>query len=390
MNVNQKPSVFLTTLWNVAATSAVVTLLAAIFVFSQTPEFRAESAFESPQGNVEADLVLIRSATFLTQVVEASGIDAGEAILRAPRRFSLSWLRNAEVTPSQAQHVARLQQQLEVDKDPASGWILVSLESAFPDTAARLVNLIAETYLATNATMEPSLANSLTEAEQALHAYMLEHPEALTATETIAALEALRLRHHQEHALISQRRELAEAQLLQLEKLASGVAVDVAGIEPYPGIRDAYKRAQDLRVKIAEHSTRYGNQHAKMIALNAERKAADALLQSHIQTSLVGLRRDLETYSVELADLESENQQIESRVATLQGYFLELQTHRNAQAHARRTYQSGRAPVLDQRFRAAAIPAEPFSPQPWITLPLVFTLTLVILICLTFLRQKLQ
>ncbi|MEE8234184.1 MAG: hypothetical protein V3R41_05855, partial [Gammaproteobacteria bacterium] len=278
--------------WDIFATSTVVTFLASIFVFGQTPVYRATATVVANGEQIQADILYLGSADLIQKIVDRGEIDFPRQISDpAAQGFGfMSWIPGHADKPYTARSarqddggfaaeyiVSRLQENLTVAKGEKSMWIDISFDSPDQQLAANVANLVARTYLGLDdpKDIERTLALSreLELAEKELLDYISEKPGAESSAHHLLSLESEL--EGLENELTSQRIEMSEQKIIltRLKPLRIEnpdlMAEDAVMIQD-PNLSKARQKKEELAIRWKEMATRYGSQHLKMIALNAE------------------------------------------------------------------------------------------------------------------------
>ncbi len=307
--MNSIASVF----WNALLTATVVTLLAGLFVAAMPPVYRATAIIK---GDSDA-MLKIQSGDLLRNVVGTTKADLGKL------EGWLEQLMNARADP-----VVLLKEKLTVSVGEDPEWVNVSVEAQSAKAASILANELAHLYLKMNAKVRLSpeekaqLFLAVEESNTSLMTFLQKNPALLNV-----AAEHARFERDIEQA--QNRRRVLLNTLEQFEERRLAVSRGEVGTLTEPGVVRASQRLQVLNVKLAKLSARYGSQHMKMSALEAEIQKATELLDealgayaARIKLKILELQGQLSQADEALDDLAVEfdrfvNQELELKGLTL-------------------------------------------------------------------------
>ena len=402
--------------WNIFATSTVVTFLASIFAFSQTPIYRATATVVVNGEQIQANMLYLRSSDMIRNIV-----DRGETVFSrlipdgATQGTGLSsWIhRQAEtfygtrsprqnhggITQSWETIVPQIQENLTIETGENPMWIDISFDSPNQQLAAEVVNLIARTYISLN---EPEdiessldLSQKLALAEKELLDYLSKNPVAESSAHNLRSSEAeletlqdeltpLRLEISEQKIVLTQLRQL------RLEN-PDLVAQDSVMLQD-PILSKARQKREELALRWKEMTTRYGVQHLKMIALKAEITKPDHLFNQQITNGLTRLEQRLKAkirVEQSLANripVEKKKQK-SLRLLSMRTKALQLDVDT-----ARRNFEIGHPSDASRgnkfRYSSAAIPIHPIKPNTTLILFSVFLTTSLLMGVLLYWKEQ--
>lgn len=357
--------------WNASLTALVITLLTGLFILAMPPTYRATSTIIADAGNQ----VLFRSADLLNEAIAETKIDA---------LYLRSW--TDALLDREADALNLLRQRLSVNHVADQGWFEVSVEAADPDIAALMANAVSTAFLRRTASSalpdeeREGLRTSLAEAEASIVSFTSANPNLRNP----AALEASLDRQAADisNRIVRLETELVDARA-EIEILRSG---DLAPVSDEPETRRLLQRQQQLITRKADHSTRYGSRHQKMVALEAEIRAAEEMVNSHIARAETRALVALNALSARIAEVEMERGKIEAeRLA-----FIQLRSELNALQTDRDLLEvklRGDSNSIDTSRYSAAIPPESSLGFGQIRLMmLIFAATFLIVVAIQLLR----
>lgn len=402
--------------WNIFATSTVVTFLASIFVFSQTPVYRATATVVASSKQIQADILYLRSADLIRQIIDDGGIDFSR---QSPEGVTqgfglLSWTQGQaerlygtrrsrqdkrNLTQGMETIVSRIRENLTIAKGEESMWIDISFDSPDQQLAANVANLVARIYLGLrkpeNIERTLSLSRELQLAEKKLLNYLSKNPGAASSAQYLLSSESELEKLQNELTL--QRLKIGERTLL-LKRLKQKqienpelVIQDAAMIQD-SDLRKARQKKEELAIRRKEMTTRYGVQHLKMIALNAEITEADDLVKQQIRNLLTRLEYQLEAMirveqSLVIRILDQKNKQRLLHKLNMRTKALQLDVDT-----ARRNFEVGHpsdtAGEIEFRYSSAAVPINPVKPRITLILISVFLITCALMGGLLYWRKQ--
>lgn len=400
--------------WNIFATSTVVTFLASIFVFSQTPIYRATATVVANGEQIQADILYLGSADLIQKIVDSGEIDFSRQISDpATQGFEfMSWIPGLEKFYSGRSDrlddggfaytseyiVSQIQENLTVAKGEKSMWIDISFDSPDQQLSANVANLVARTYLGLdypeNIERTLALSRELELAEQELLDYISEKPGAESSAHHLLSLESEL--EGLENELTSQRIEIAEQKVIltRLKQLRIEnpelMAQDAVMIQD-PDLSKTRQKKEELTIRWKEMATRYGSQHLKMIALNAEITETDYLLSQQTTNVLARLEDQLQAMirvdqSLVLRISDQKDKQKSLHVLDTRTKVLRLDVDT-----ARRNFEVGHSNDVSRknefRFSAAAVPKDPTTPRVTLILFSFFLTTGLLMVILIYWKE---
>ncbi|GAA6173650.1 exopolysaccharide regulatory tyrosine autokinase VpsO [Colwellia sp. KU-HH00111] len=351
--------------WRIISLASVITLLAAVIVFSITPQYKATATLliQAEQANVVSieevygfdssrqdylftQFEILKSKEIARRVVEKLNIvDHPEFDPdKQPQQFSLMNKLKA-LLPFLPQQLELLSEQdklrirkrkvieefisrLTISPIRKTQLVNISFVSASPVLAADVSNLLAEVYIENhleaklNMTEKASswlnerlsiLKDKLERSEAQLQAY--QNKEQLVDIDGIKGLEAKELQ--------DLTRQLSEARqrLKQSEQLYSlvqskgndiGLLIALPEVLNHKLIQNVNEAAQIARTKVSELQGIFGPKHPVMIAAQSELKSANENLSSQVKLLLSGISNEYEsakTNEMSLAKAVNEKRQ---------------------------------------------------------------------------------
>lgn len=367
--------------WGVLGLALVITLVTALFVFTQEPVYRARASIvlETNPANVVAIEEMYSTASprydyFLTQyeilksrnlaerVVKRLGLhlqtDLEQPVASEEASFiDTEFLKPAHEQEPPEQPTAEEQEKTAIAR--ATSMITASLtvspvqysylvylgyESTDPQLAARVVNTLAEEFIKSDLESRTAVTESATgwlndrllilkenlgASEQALQDF--RDREQLVDVEGVTGLGG------QELKTLSTRLEEARRARIELKMVLEGVSGSQRSVEELMsapavlqhehvrGLKQDQSRAQR---RVAELAKRYGIKHPKMVAARTDLDSSTAALSSGVEKVLNGITRE---YEVALRTEQELEERWESRKTEVQEFnrkefrLLELQ-----------------------------------------------------------------
>ncbi|HVZ68314.1 MAG TPA: polysaccharide biosynthesis tyrosine autokinase [Rhizomicrobium sp.] len=278
---------------------------------------------------------------------------------------------------------------LTVDAVGLSTSLNVSFASRDPEKAARIVDAIANAYVAeqVNAKFEATtkttqwlmdriqrLAAQVQASEEAVQRYKAEHNLNDTAGDSIVDQQMGAISAQ----LVSARAELAQkqatyARVMQLVK--AGRAADVSQVVASPLIAQLRAQESDLIQQEAELSTRYGPKHPKMIEIESQKRNLDAKIAQEVRRVVETAANDMAVSQAQVASLEgslrgAEHESADDNLARVKLKSLEANAastenmYQAFVARLRATQDSTADQMPDARvISRAAIPEYPDGPR---------------------------
>ena len=262
-----------------------------------------------------------------------------------------------------------------------------------------MANLVARIYVdlrkPENIERALSLSGELQLAEKQLLDYLSEKPGAASSAQYLLSSESELEKLQNELTL--QRLKIGERTLLltrlkQMQIENPKLVIQDAAMIQDSDLRKARQKKEELAIRRKEMTTRYGVQHLKMIALNAEINEADDLVKQHISNLLARLGYQLEAMirveqSLVIRILDQKDKlrllhELNMRTKALQ---LDVDT-------ARRNFEVGHpsdaAKEIEFRYSSAAVPIYPIKPRTTLILVSVFLITCALMGGLLYWRKQ--
>jgi uncharacterized protein involved in exopolysaccharide biosynthesis len=356
--------------WNAFLTSTVVTLVSGLFILGMPQVYRATATVP---GSAEGSLI-VTSAELLNDVIGSTKFDPAQL-----GSWQEDWLDRKTTD------IVLLQQSLNVSRDP-TGWINISIEAQDSHLAAELANAIAESYidrvrqLAITPEVKLALSEEIESAEAALADFQNAHPilrNPVTTQQKIDRREsdnATRLANlENELALIDQ----------NLSLLQSG---DIEPVARDQGVHRALQQRDRQLLTRAQLTTRYGAEHKKMIAAEAEVQTAERLLQEEVRLATHRLREKRQSVEAQVAAAREEAVSIVDSRAELNLLVSEFELLEIAREAAIRRYESGGVQDDTYHYSAAVPPDNSLGISQAQMLLMVFVLTFIFVSVLMTLR----
>lgn len=289
----------------------------------------------------------------------------------------------------------------------------VTVESERPETAARLANALADTYLTAqleakfDATrkatswLDTRLADLRAEvraAETAVADYRAAHGLTETAEAPLTAQQMGEV--SSQVILASSRRSEAEARLAAARRLAGGEGVpEVLGSTLIQRLKE--QEAGVLR-SVSELATRYGEKHPRMIDARAQLAEVRAKIATEVNAIISGLESEVRVARARetslrnsLADLEGRDAREDTAAVTLRELEREAEASRlmyeSFLARFKETSAQESLQEPDSRIvSAAVVPVDPAHPKRLAWVGTAGALSLLAGIALAFLREHLD
>jgi polysaccharide biosynthesis transport protein len=428
-------------------------VIAAFAVFQITPRYDAASAvmldqrknnvfdfnevisgLQGDDDTVNSEILVIRSPVLVGRVINRLNLvndpEFNQALRPKGGGLNLNLAERFGRTPPpaqteeallQIQHsrvVEAVQEQLTVARAGRSRAINIRFVSTRPATAAKVVNALADTYLAdqlagkfqaTNRAQDyldarvGELRQQVQQAEQAIEAYRARAGLVGTAVGTVAS-QQLSLLNTQLVLAQTQKAE-AEARLRQIQQLTSGSgngAESAIEVLASPLIVDLRGRETEAERKIAELSQEYGEKHPRMISARAEFRDIQTRIRGEVAKIVSSLENEVAVAQARQRSLTSSVRQLEQTAARQGADEVQLRALEREAEAARRLFEhfitrasetSSQADVQrpDARILARAdIPTAPTFPKPGIILPIAGLLALFAGIALALLMEQLD
>lgn len=321
----------------------------------------------------------------------------------------------------QIQHsriIAAVQEQLTVSRAGRSRAINIRFVSTRPSTAAKVVNALADAYLADQLAAKfqatnqaqgyldarvAELRQQVQSAEQAIEEYRISAGLVGTALGTVAS-QQLSLLNTQLVLAQTQQAE-AEARLRQVRELTAGGsrgAESAAEVLRAPLIVNLRGRETEAERKIAELSQEYGEKHPRMIAARAEFRDIQTRIQGEVAKIVSSLENEVAVARARQNALNSSVLRLEQTAARQGADEVQLRALEREAEASRRLFEhfvtrasetSSQADVQtpDARVLARAdIPTAASFPKPAVILPIAGMLALFAGIALALLLEQMD
>ncbi|MCZ6502722.1 MAG: hypothetical protein O6945_09440 [Gammaproteobacteria bacterium] len=277
-------------------------------------------------------------------------------------------------------------------------WIDISFDSPDQQLSANVANLVARTYLGLdypeNIERTLALSRELELAEQELLDYISEKPGAESSAHHLLSLESEL--EGLENELTSQRIEIAEQKVIltRLKQLRIEnpelMAQDAVMIQD-PDLSKTRQKKEELAIRWKEMATRYGSQHLKMIALNAEITETDYLLSQQTTNVLARLEDQLQAMirveqSLVLRISDQKDRQKSLHVLDTRTKVLRLDVD-TARRNFEVGYSNDGSRKNEFRFSAAAVPNDPTTPRVTLILFSFFLTTGLLMVILIYWKE---
>jgi capsular exopolysaccharide synthesis family protein len=333
--------------WGILGLAFAVTLMTALVVYSMERIYRASASIvlESQQANVvnvedvytldtydynytQTQFEILQSRSLAERVVRRLRLHEHPVFLpeegQEAAGFSLTSLLPASEKEPPVQLSAEEQQELAIQAATSavagglkvspveySYVVYLSYESPDPQLAARVVNAIAEEFIAGNleirleGTLQATgwlderlltLQENLRSSEQALQEF--RDREGLVSVEGVTGLGNSELKVLSQR-LEETRRARIEAQTIKedvqgMSRASTEDLMTIPAVLQHQLIRDLKKEQSSAERKVAELGKRYGPKHPKMIAARSDLTAADENIAVEVQKVVSGINREYE------------------------------------------------------------------------------------------------
>ncbi len=433
--------------WAIGGLTILVTLIAALFVYRQTPIYRATATLLIERSPVQFSPVqdpyaaftdhwlyyqtqygLIKRRAIGERVVDKLGLDRPRAAEPAkPTGFSWKQLLPEEWFPPPATPTP--QQRYE----GAVGWVVggigvnprrdsqlvdVSFVSADPREAANLANAVAEAYIEDNLKGREEMTTAATDyltdrlvelkekwesSEQLVQNYLDQ--QELIDVEGVDSFANRQLTLATEKLGAAQRARV-EAQIRLDRVQESRIQGDPLSLLPVVGgeglVQTANAAHQSALRKVEELSERYGPKHPKMISARSELTSAESALGRQIDVAVNTLHRDYQTALAAEESAEREIDTVKTQLRDIDRKEFRLEALRREADKNREVYEqfltqfkstsaSGDLRTANARIvEYARAPGTPFKPNKRRALSIAFLLGLMASIGLAFLLEHLD
>lgn len=437
--------------WTIIATTLLGVALAYLAVVNLTPQYVAKatvmldprqanvvdvedvlSGLPAGDDTVNSEILVIRSPLLVSHAVRTAGLANAKEFMPQPESSDglLGWLSsteddtlaaNVETAEARlhAQHaeiLANVLERLNVARAGRSRAIDLRFTSEDPEAAARLVNALADAYLAdqlqakqqATASAQEFLDSRVAElraqvqtAERAIEAYRIDAGLVGTGAGTIAAQQLSGL--NTQLVLASAKRAEAEARLGQARRLAGAggaeSAAEVLQSQLIVNLRDAETEAER---RIAELAEEYGERHPQMISARTQLRDVQRRIASEVAKIIASLQNEVAVARARESALEAnvaglERTAADQGAAEVQIRALEREADaaralfaqflaRASETATQRDIQRPDARILAR----ATAPTTPNFPKPATILPIAAMLAFALGIVLALLLEQLE
>jgi uncharacterized protein involved in exopolysaccharide biosynthesis len=346
--------------WHALLTAIVVSLISGLFLLGLPQVYQAKAKVV---GTTE-DLLLLDSAEVLEAALKSSRVEA---------RFLERWQDSLFFQSSSA--LSLLKESIEVRRSKDTGLIEIAVNARDPGVAATLANAVVEAFLkkvkelSVTPETKALLSARVDEVESDKQEFLAVHPEARDFAGQRQELSAEQSRLNREQHALTRR------MLSQEEKIQQADSGDMAAYRAEPGVQQASRQFDQLRLQHAQLKVRYGSQHQKMIELNSKVNAAQELLDREVEAAKQRIERQGLKLRDEQAALESAQSDLEIRTTALNKTESAWQRLEARHASAIRQYESGNLPERERRYASAAPPESVLGLSLLERLALVFAVT---------------
>ena len=333
--------------WRILALAVLVGLLATLYAYSLTPIYRASATLlvegSRPRTQTVDDLYVSYTGTtrdyYLTQF---EIIKSREFALRVVRTLNLT--RHPEFDPRQAQKgpvtVGKADAPGPTDaqlEDGVVGAVMgrtslqpvrntqlvrVSFDAYDPELAAKVPNALANIYIISDmesrlestrratdflAKQAESLKDKLSQAERALQEF--REREKIVEAKGVSLAGASRQLEDLSSALIDARRKRADLEAVYEQvtaaKTKGGDALDALPVVlRHPLVQRAKDSEAEAERRLSDASKRYGPDHPRMVAAQAELKAAQENTRRQVGSVTQGVAKEYELARANEASIE--------------------------------------------------------------------------------------
>jgi uncharacterized protein involved in exopolysaccharide biosynthesis/Mrp family chromosome partitioning ATPase len=386
------------------------------------PEVVSELTMDGP--TIQSEVEVLRSRALAAAVVRAERLveDAEFNPALAPpspldRLAALLGLEApADPAPAEARTVEAFGKALTVSSVNQSWVIAVTVASTEAEKAARLAETTARLYIdrqieakyAATRAADQWLAGRIAEtrlqvaaAEEAVAAYRAAHGLG-QATDGPLAIQQ---RAEVNSRLVAARAEraAAEARLARLDAAAASGRLDTAPeVLASPLVQRLREQEAELRRRVADLSSRYGEKHPRMIDARAELAGLTAQITGEAEKLAAGLRNEARVAAAREASLETdlaglEDRRTEEGAATLGLRELERKAESLAALHqtflnryAETTHRLGLHEADAAILSHATVPQRPSWPRKGLTLAVAGVLGLFAALALAYVLERLD
>ncbi len=367
---------FITVVWSSLATAFIVTLLAGMFLLALPKVYRATATVAGT-----GDAVLyIRSEAFLSGVVSESNLPINEL-----ETFQDVLLRRK----GPDDRVARLIENMTVEKDPFESWIDISIDAPDAELAADVANAVARRYVLSRAEDEDSselerqASQNVTDAIAELEAFNSEHGGR-------AALEAAHAEQLRQQAALDVERQHLEQQLearrVHVGQVQDG---DFESLMDDQSFAMVLSQRNQKQLNYDQLQTRYGKQHQKMVAAEAELATAETMLRTQAMVSSKRLTQEIKRIQTQQRDLELRVSSLEEMKAGSANRLKTLNDLEQAVQEAKTEFDSVTQQLSAESYAKAIVPRDLISTQLLWMLAGVFGVTTVLVSVILVFRSSL-
>ncbi len=264
-------------IWNVLATSTVVTLLVGIFLLALPRVYRATATVT---GSGE-QMLEIQSRIFIDGVVKNSPVDFSKLVRFQELILGQQGTRDPATRLIESMTVARVGQEDAAGEDQ---WIGISIDAPDAELAMAVANHVAEHYLRTVYNDESILKSEneareqLSVAESAWLEFQKQHPQVLVLVQEKERLVRLREKLLADIDILDARSRTLTAHAAQIKQ------ADYESLVGDQLLAKSLAQLSELVLKQSELETRYGAQHSRIREINA--KVSDSRQQLKEQAML--------------------------------------------------------------------------------------------------------
>lgn len=285
--------------------------------------------------------------------------------------------------------VSRLLGRINVEPLQRSHVLSIQAESENPQTAARIANGVANTYIeqqmvrAATATQTANtwldqriaeLRDKVEQAERATEEYRREHGLYETRNDAITAQQVSEL--NSQLILAESEQASAEARLAQAEAVKNNQVPfeSLPAVLSSPLIQALKQQQTEIARQSAEFSSIYGPQHPKMRDINAQSGDIQGKIAAEVRKIVEGLRHEVQAYRARSGALRNSLAQLQGKMGEVNEKSIGLrELERQAEANRRllvsfldRAKETASQPGLDQPsavvISEAAVPLSPSFP----------------------------
>lgn len=371
--------------WRILALAVLVGLIATLYAYSLTPIYRATATVlvegSRPRGATMDDLYVAYTGTtrdyYLTQFEIIKSRDFAKRLVSTlelskhpefdPRQAPKSWYsfrrQNAPDVSSDAQIeeavINAVMGRTSLQPVRNTQLVRVSFDAYDPELAARVPNELAKIYILADmesrmdstrksteflAQQVQSLKDKLAQSERALQDF--REREKIVEAKGVSLAGASRQLEDLSSALIEARRKRAdvEAAYEQVNAARQGKGADALEALPVILRNPLVQRAKETEIeadrRLSDASKRYGPDHPRMVAAQADMKAAQENLRRQVATVAQGVAKDYELAKANEAAVERALARAKSDIQSYNRREFELQSLERDVTANRQLYDS--------------------------------------------------